>query len=48
MKLGVFAVLFGDKKFEEALDMIAEMGLESVEIGTGGYPGMLIATQKSY
>ncbi|PAE28740.1 xylose isomerase [Paenibacillus sp. 7884-2] len=39
MKLGVFAVLFGDKKFEEALDMIAEMGLESVEIGTGGYPG---------
>ncbi|RDW20626.1 sugar phosphate isomerase/epimerase family protein [Oceanobacillus chungangensis] len=39
MKLGVFAVLFGDKKFEEALDVIAEMGLESIEIGTGGYPG---------
>lgn len=39
MKLGVFAVLFGDKKFEEALDIIANSGLESVEIGTGGYPG---------
>lgn len=39
MKLGVFAVLFGDKKFEEALDIIANSGLDSVEIGTGGYPG---------
>ncbi|MRH42776.1 TIM barrel protein [Aquibacillus halophilus] len=39
MKLGVFAVLFGDKSLEEALDIIAEKGLDSVEIGTGGYPG---------
>ncbi|MCL6625101.1 MAG: sugar phosphate isomerase/epimerase [Alicyclobacillus shizuokensis] len=39
MKLGVFAVLFGQKPFEEALDIIAEAGLQTVEIGTGGNPG---------
>lgn len=39
MKLGVFAVLFSQKPFEEALDYIAGKGLEAVEIGTGGYPG---------
>lgn len=39
MKLGVFAVLFGDRPLEEALDIIADAGLEAVEIGTGGYPG---------
>jgi sugar phosphate isomerase/epimerase len=39
MKLGVFAVLFGNKSFEEALDYIAESGLSAVEIGCGGYPG---------
>jgi sugar phosphate isomerase/epimerase len=39
MKLGVFAVLFGQKTLEEALDYIAKSGLEAVEIGTGGYPG---------
>lgn len=39
MKLGVFAVLFAQKPFEEALDYIASKGLEAVEIGTGGYPG---------
>lgn len=39
MKLGVFAVLFGNKPLEEALDIIASKGLEMVELGTGGYPG---------
>lgn len=39
MKLGVFAVLFGDRPLEEALDLIVENGVEAVEIGTGGYPG---------
>jgi len=39
MKLGVFLVLFGDKKYEEALDKALELGLETVEIGTGNYPG---------
>lgn len=39
MKLGVFMVLFGDKSFTEALDYVAASGLQTVEIGTGGYPG---------
>ncbi|HOJ30536.1 MAG TPA: sugar phosphate isomerase/epimerase [bacterium] len=39
MKLGVFLVLFGGKKFEEALDIAKDLGLETVEIGTGNYPG---------
>jgi len=39
MKLGVFMVLFGQKPFTEALDYIAANGLDTVEIGTGGYPG---------
>ncbi|NGM83230.1 sugar phosphate isomerase/epimerase [Paenibacillus sp. 7124] len=39
MKLGVFLVLFGGRKLEEALDYVAEKGVKAVEIGTGGNPG---------
>src|SRR4051794_36991023 len=39
MKIGVFAVLFGEKPFEETLDYLVELGVEAVEIGTGAYPG---------
>ena len=39
MKLGVFAVLFSQKSFEEMLDHVKEAGLDAVEIGTGCYPG---------
>ncbi len=39
MKLGVFLVLFGGKKFEEALETAKGLGLEAVEIGSGNYPG---------
>jgi len=39
MKIGVFAVLFASKPFEETLDYLVEIGLEAVEIGTGAYPG---------
>jgi sugar phosphate isomerase/epimerase len=39
MKIGVFAVLFGSKPFEEMLDYLVEQGIEAVEIGTGAYPG---------
>ena len=39
MKLGVFAVLFSDQPFEQALDRVVALGLEAVEIGTGAYPG---------
>ena len=39
MKLAVFSILFGDRSFEEALDVIAENKLEAVEGGTGGFLG---------
>jgi len=39
MRLGVFAVLFGEKPFEETLDYLKDLGVEAVEIGTGAYPG---------
>jgi sugar phosphate isomerase/epimerase len=39
MKLGVFTVLFADRPLEAALDRIAELGLDAVEIGTGNFPG---------
>ncbi|WP_313802833.1 sugar phosphate isomerase/epimerase [Cytobacillus sp.] len=39
MKLGVFTVLFSDKSLDEMLDYVASMGIETVELGTGGYPG---------
>ena len=39
MKVGVFAVIFSQMAFEEALDYIVASGCETVEIGTGCYPG---------
>ncbi len=39
MKLGVFTVLYQKLPFEQALDKLASMGAEAVEIGTGNYPG---------
>ncbi len=39
MKSGVFIVLFGGQPFEQALDTVKAAGLQSVEIGTGAYPG---------
>ena len=39
MKLGVFTVLFQNLPFEQMLDKVVEFGLESIELGTGYYPG---------
>lgn len=39
MKLGVFAVLLGQKSLEEALKYLSSLGVQAVELGTGGYPG---------
>jgi sugar phosphate isomerase/epimerase len=39
MKLGVLTVLLGGQKLEEALQYLSSLGVEMVEIGTGGYPG---------
>ena len=39
MKLGVFLALFGDRSLDEALERATDLGLQTVEIGTGNYPG---------
>lgn len=39
MKIGCFSVLFGDKSLKDALKIIKNIGCETVEIGTGNYPG---------
>lgn len=39
MKIGILTVLFQDRPFEAALDLIASLGIEAVEVGTGGFPG---------
>ena len=39
MRLGVFTVLYSDTPFEEVLDRLAGLGVQAVELGTGGHPG---------
>lgn len=39
MKLGVFTTLLSDLPLEEALKYFKSLGIEMVEIGSGGYPG---------
>jgi sugar phosphate isomerase/epimerase len=39
MHLGVFTVLFQDLAFPAMLERARKLGLDCVEIGTGGYPG---------
>ena len=39
MKLGVFSALYGGLTFDEALAKLKSLGVESVEIPAGGYPG---------
>lgn len=39
MKLGVLTNLLGNVPFEEALKYFKSLGLETVEIGCGGFPG---------
>jgi sugar phosphate isomerase/epimerase len=39
MKLGVLTVLYQELPLEEALDRVAGMGVDAVELGTGNYPG---------
>lgn len=39
MKLGVFTPLFNNLSFEEMIEKVSAAGLQTVEIGTGGYPG---------
>ena len=39
MRVGVFTVIMKDRGLEEALDVLAGMGAQAVEIGTGNWPG---------
>jgi len=39
MKLGVFTVLLAQKSLEEACQYLSNLGVQAVEIGTGGFPG---------
>ncbi len=39
MRLGVFTVPYQGLPLEQALDKLAAMGVEAVELGTGNYPG---------
>jgi len=39
MKLGVLTVLMGDKSLPEVLEYMKRVGIDTVEIGTGNYPG---------
>lgn len=46
MKLGVFAVLFGNKTLEETLAYLSSLGVQAVEIGAGGNPGKVHCNPK--
>ncbi len=39
MKLGTFTVILGDMSLDKACDFLASNGVQTVEIGCGGYPG---------
>jgi sugar phosphate isomerase/epimerase len=39
MKIGILTALFHDQPIEKALDVIAEAGIQAVELGAGAYPG---------
>ena len=39
MQLGFLTALFGDKTLDQVLDIIRPLGLQTIELGTGNYPG---------
>jgi len=39
VRLGVFLALFGNQDLDTALDYVQKIGLDTVEVGTGAYPG---------
>ena len=39
MKLSVLANLYGAKSLDETLSILKGLGISTVEIGAGGYPG---------
>ena len=39
MKISVLANLYGSKTLDEALQILTGLGVHTVELGAGGYPG---------
>ena len=39
MKVGVMMALFGNQSLKKALDNVTKLGIDTVEICTGAYPG---------
>ena len=39
LPIGVFDPVYDDLSIDEMLDKVSALGLEAMEIGTGGYPG---------
>ena len=39
MKLSVLANLYGEKTLDQTLSTLRKLGVDTVEIGAGGYPG---------
>jgi len=39
MDIGVLTVPLGDRSLDDALDYLDGLGIDAVELGTGGYPG---------
>ena len=39
MKLSVLANLYGSKSLDETLQILTGLGVHTVELGAGGYPG---------
>ena len=39
MKLGLLTVMFSDKPLKDVLELVRPLGLSTVELGTGNYPG---------
>jgi sugar phosphate isomerase/epimerase len=39
MRVGVFTVIYAELPLEAALDRLAELGVQAVELGTGNHPG---------
>ena len=39
MRLSVLANLYGEKTLDQTLSTLKKLGVDTVEIGAGGYPG---------
>src|SRR5439155_21837394 len=41
MKAGVFTAILGSMKLEQALDYVARLGAQTIELGAGAYAGTI-------